>query len=94
VSDKTLRNLEAPEALNLEPGTLDNIRDGGTPVERPDDGRPPTVADDEIVAAIYVTRAGELLHGIAGNTPEEREQVLALLRRGRDRLSQNRHNNH
>lgn len=86
VSERTLRKLE--ESLQWEPLSADAILDGGDP--RPRTERSETAAKEdlggEIQAAFYITEAGKLIAGIAGNTPEEREQVLRLLRAGAGRL--------
>lgn len=83
VSGGTLRNLE--KKLRWETLSADDFPGGTGP--RPKIARssmedvPP-----EIEAAAYISETGRLIYGIAGNTPEEREQVLRLLRAGAQRL--------
>jgi hypothetical protein len=86
VADSTYRNVE--DSLQWERLSIDDVLAGGDarPVREPD-ADPEAQRWDRLA---YITTTGELISGLAGNTPQEQAQVLELLELGRRRLEERR----
>lgn len=82
VQDKTLRRVE--EALGWALFAANDILDGAT---EPRLAEPTEPRDDHaaIVRRVY-EEAGQIMAGLAGATPEERQQIAEILARARARL--------